>query len=158
MELVLGDGSVRHLSAATDPELLRAARVGVGELGVVTAVTLRCVPPFRLHGIDRPEPLEDVLDSLDARAASTDDDPPLIRTLGGDDAGFDRVEDHDAVREAMARLPVRQREILRLRFDEELTQSQIGEELGISQMHVSRLTRDALTKLREPLAETYATG
>jgi len=95
-------------------------------------------------------------DSLDARAASTDDDPPLIRTLGGDDAGFDRVEDHDAVREAMARLPVRQREILRLRFDEELTQSQIGEELGISQMHVSRLMRDALAKLREPLAETYA--
>ena len=58
----------------------------------------------------------------------------------------------------MARLPVRQRQILRLRFDEELTQSQIGEELGISQMHVSRLMRDALTKLREPLAETYATG
>ena len=94
-----------------------------------------------------------------ARCASRqhqDDDSPLIRTLGREDAGFGHVEDDDAIRAAMAYLPVRQREILRLRFDEELTQSQIGEELGISQMHVSRLMRDALAKLREPLAETYA--
>jgi L-gulono-1,4-lactone dehydrogenase len=67
MELVLGDGSVRELTAA-DGDLLRAARVGLGALGVVTAVTLRCVPAFRLRGVDRPEPLEDVLASLDERA------------------------------------------------------------------------------------------
>src|SRR4051794_11205969 len=42
LELVLGDGSVRHLAAATDGELLRAARIGIGALGVITAVTLRC--------------------------------------------------------------------------------------------------------------------
>ena len=69
LELVLADGSVRELTAA-DGDLLRAARVGLGALGVVTAVTLRCVPAFRLHGVDRPEPLEDVLDSLDERAAA----------------------------------------------------------------------------------------
>ncbi|MFI5049888.1 MAG: sigma-70 family RNA polymerase sigma factor [Gaiellales bacterium] len=96
-------------------------------------------------------------DSLDARPGSTeDDDSPLIRTLGREDAGFGHVDDDDAIRAAMAYLPLRQREILRLRFEDELTQSQIGEELGISQMHVSRLMRDALAKLREPLAETYA--
>jgi L-gulono-1,4-lactone dehydrogenase len=67
IELVLGDGSVRRLTAA-DGDRLRAARVGLGALGVVTAVTLRCVPAFRLRGSDRPEPLEDVLASLDERA------------------------------------------------------------------------------------------
>jgi FAD-linked oxidoreductase len=71
MELVLGDGSVRTLTEA-DGDLLRAARVGLGSLGAVTAVTLRTVPAFRLRGVDRPEPLEDVLDSLDERADAAD--------------------------------------------------------------------------------------
>jgi L-gulono-1,4-lactone dehydrogenase len=62
MELVLADGSEREL---TGGRLLRAARVGLGALGVVVAVTLRCVPAFRLHAVDEPRPLEDVLDSLE---------------------------------------------------------------------------------------------
>ena len=49
IELVLADGSVRELSAAGDPELLRAARVGIGALGAISAVTLRCVPAFTLR-------------------------------------------------------------------------------------------------------------
>jgi FAD-linked oxidoreductase len=69
IELVLGDGSVRHLGAATDPELLRAARVGVGALGIVTAVTLRCVPAFTLLRVDSSYPREEVLDSFEERAA-----------------------------------------------------------------------------------------
>jgi L-gulono-1,4-lactone dehydrogenase len=68
LELVLGDGSVRHLNAATDPELLRAARVGVGALGAITAVTLRCVPAFSLARVDAPHPREEVLDSFQQRA------------------------------------------------------------------------------------------
>ena len=68
---MLGDGSERELTAA-DGDLLRAARVGLGALGVVVAVTLRCVPAFRLRGIDRPEPLEDVLAALDERADAAD--------------------------------------------------------------------------------------
>ncbi|MGE0067745.1 MAG: FAD-binding protein, partial [Solirubrobacterales bacterium] len=48
IELVLADGSVRSLTAAADPRLLRAARVGVGALGAIAAVTLRCVPAFSL--------------------------------------------------------------------------------------------------------------
>jgi L-gulono-1,4-lactone dehydrogenase len=68
LELVLGDGSVRHLNAATDSELLRAARIGVGALGAISAVTLRCVPAFDLLRVDAPHPREEVLDSFQERA------------------------------------------------------------------------------------------
>jgi len=71
IELVLGDGSARTLTT-DDGDLLRAARVGLGSLGVVTAVTVRCVPAFRLRGIDRTLALEEVLDSLDERADAHD--------------------------------------------------------------------------------------
>jgi L-gulono-1,4-lactone dehydrogenase len=71
LELVLGDGTERTLTAA-DGDLLRAARVGLGSLGVVVAATLRCVPAFRLHAVDRPDPLEDVLGALDERARAAD--------------------------------------------------------------------------------------
>jgi L-gulonolactone oxidase len=72
LELVLADGSVRHLSPATDPELLRAARVGVGALGALSAVTLRCVPAFNLLRVDSPQPREEVLDTFQERADAND--------------------------------------------------------------------------------------
>jgi L-gulonolactone oxidase len=68
LELVLADGSVRHLSAQTHPELLRAARVGVGALGAISAVTLRCVPAFDLLRVDSSHPREEVLDTFAERA------------------------------------------------------------------------------------------
>ena len=68
LELVLADGTVRHLNAATDPELLRAARVGMGALGAIAAVTLRCVPAFSLMRVDSPHPRKEVLDSFEERA------------------------------------------------------------------------------------------
>lgn len=72
MELVLADGSVRHLSAATDPELLRAARIGVGALGAISALVLRCVPAFNLLRVDAPHPREEVLDTFQERADAHD--------------------------------------------------------------------------------------
>jgi L-gulono-1,4-lactone dehydrogenase len=72
LELVLADGSVRQLSGTTDPELLRAARVGVGALGALAAVTLRCVPAFVLDRVDSSQPREEVLDSFEQRAAAHD--------------------------------------------------------------------------------------
>jgi FAD-linked oxidoreductase len=72
MELVLGDGSVRHLGPTTHPELLRAARVGVGALGAISAVTLRCVPAFSLLRVDAPHPREEVLDTFQQRAEQHD--------------------------------------------------------------------------------------
>lgn len=71
LELVGGDGSVRELDGS-EPDLLRAARVGVGALGAISALTLRCVPAFVLERIDSPQPREEVLDSFDQRADAND--------------------------------------------------------------------------------------
>jgi L-gulonolactone oxidase len=72
LELVLADGAARSLSAATHPQLLRAARVGVGALGAISAVTLRCVPAFTLDRVDTPRPREQVLDSFQESADAND--------------------------------------------------------------------------------------
>jgi L-gulono-1,4-lactone dehydrogenase len=72
LELVLADGSVRSLSTVTDPGLLRAARVGVGALGAIAAVTIRCVPAFTLHRVDTPRPREEVLDEFEQLADAND--------------------------------------------------------------------------------------
>lgn len=61
MEIVTGDGTVRRCSETDDPELLRVARVGLGALGIVTEVTLRCVPAFNLRAVETIEPLADVI-------------------------------------------------------------------------------------------------
>jgi L-gulonolactone oxidase len=71
IELVCADGSVRRLDAA-EPELLRAARVGIGALGAISSVTLRCLPAFTLTRVDSPRDRERVLDSFDQLAAAND--------------------------------------------------------------------------------------
>ncbi len=68
LELVTGDGSVVRVSADADPDAWRAARVSVGALGVVTAVTLQAVPAFTLEGVDATAPLEEVLGRVDELA------------------------------------------------------------------------------------------
>lgn len=72
LDLVLADGSAVTCSAERRPELFAAARVGLGALGVVTHVTLRCEPSFVLSATERPEPLEEVLDGFDDFAADND--------------------------------------------------------------------------------------
>ena len=72
LTLVLADGSTLHCSEQDDPELLRAARVGLGALGVVAEVTLRCVPAFRLRGLDAPAPLEQTLERFEELALAND--------------------------------------------------------------------------------------
>ncbi len=69
MELVLADGSELVVDGGDE---LRAARVSLGALGVVAAVTLRCVPSFRLHAVDRALPLDDVLGGLDDHVDGND--------------------------------------------------------------------------------------
>jgi L-gulono-1,4-lactone dehydrogenase len=65
LRLVTASGDVLELSDERDPEALLAARVSVGALGVVSAITLRCVPRFTLHRHDAPRPLDATLDRLD---------------------------------------------------------------------------------------------
>ncbi len=72
VELVLADGSVATCSASSRPELFAAARIGLGALGVITTVTLRCVPSFTLLADERPMPVEEVLEQFDALAAAND--------------------------------------------------------------------------------------
>jgi L-gulonolactone oxidase len=72
MELVLADGTIRELSAESDPELLRAARVGLGALGVVATITLRTVPAFTIHRVDSPLPLDETLERIDDLADGSD--------------------------------------------------------------------------------------
>jgi L-gulono-1,4-lactone dehydrogenase len=67
LEIVTAGGSVLEVSEATDPDAWRAARIAIGSLGVITTMTLKVVPAFTLRGIDGPEPLGEVLSSLDER-------------------------------------------------------------------------------------------
>jgi RNA polymerase sigma-B factor len=89
------------------------------------------------------------MSSLDAPVSSEDEEgASLADLLGSDDEGLDHVERVLTLGSALDVLEPREREILRLRFQEELTQSAIGERVGLSQMHVSRLIRQALDTLR----------
>ncbi|MFI9008679.1 D-arabinono-1,4-lactone oxidase [Actinosynnema sp. NPDC053489] len=72
LELVLADGSVARCSADERPELFQAARVGLGALGVISTVTLRCVPAFVLHARESPGRLDAVLEEFDHLTAVED--------------------------------------------------------------------------------------
>jgi RNA polymerase sigma-B factor len=89
-------------------------------------------------------------DSLDAPAGggSGDQDSSLISRLGSDDGELEKIVDREQIDDLLATLPERERTIVRLRFFGELSQSQIAERVGISQMHVSRLLSRSLERLR----------
>jgi L-gulonolactone oxidase len=72
LTLVLADGSVLECSEDRDPEVFRAARVGLGALGVIAEVTLRCVQAFRLHGVDASAPLEQTLERFQELSSAND--------------------------------------------------------------------------------------
>ncbi len=100
---------------------------------------------------------EAVIEALEAgqgyRAASIDasesEDDPLLARLGELDTSYDSVEDRALLGPALATLPRREQAILRMRFVDGLTQSEIAEAVGVSQMHVSRLLTSSLQKLRD---------
>ncbi|MFJ7280831.1 SigB/SigF/SigG family RNA polymerase sigma factor [Kitasatospora sp. NPDC098663] len=89
--------------------------------------------------------------SLDMQLETASPESTLMRRLGFDDVRLTRFEDLHALKPLVAALPERDRTIISLRFGEELTQAQIGQRLGISQMHVSRLLTRALATLRSGL-------
>jgi RNA polymerase sigma-B factor len=84
--------------------------------------------------------------------AGPDTDLGIADPLGDEDPGMEAVENRESVKPLLAALPERERRILTMRFFGEMTQSQIASELGISQMHVSRLLAQTLRKLRTQLA------
>jgi RNA polymerase sigma-B factor len=88
--------------------------------------------------------------SLSTPAGGSDDDESLsLETrLGTDDDGFESAEQRATLDVLQRALTAREREIVRLRFEGDLTQAEIGASVGLSQMHVSRLLRTAIEKLR----------
>ena len=95
--------------------------------------------------------------SLSAPMREGDRAPELGDTIGAEDAAYELAELRVALGPALASLDRREQRILNLRFHRGLTQSQIAEQLGISQMHVSRLLSRALGKLRGRLVDTGIT-
>jgi len=104
---------------------------------------------------------EEVLEALEASGAyratsreaprGTEDDDggdTLGDTLGTEERGFALAEDRVTIAHLMRSVTPREREVLRLRFAEDLTQAEIGERIGVSQMQVSRIIRQALGRLR----------
>jgi RNA polymerase sigma-B factor len=91
--------------------------------------------------------------SLDAPVASHDAGASLAELLGDDDPQLEHVLDMQAVWAHWGELPEREQKLLLMRFYGNMTQAEIGQRLGISQMHVSRLLADALAYLRDRLTE-----
>jgi RNA polymerase sigma-B factor len=107
-------------------------------------------------GIDREEVVQaqiassayTTLSSDAPRGVGDEDDRSIINTIGDLDSNLDKVLDVATVRPLLAALPKREQSVLRLRFFENMTQTQIAALLGISQMHVSRLLARSLDTMR----------
>jgi RNA polymerase sigma-B factor len=87
-------------------------------------------------------------ESLD-RPVGKEEASSLVELLGADDPGFERAEYAADLGQLLAVLPARERAVLQLRFEEDLVQREIGQRLGISQMHVSRLLRQGIARLQQ---------
>ena len=89
--------------------------------------------------------------SIDSGGSGDEDAPAIVDTLGDFDLSLDQIENREALRPLLAALPERERTVLLLRFFESLTQTQIAERVGVSQMHVSRLLSKSLARLRDQM-------
>jgi RNA polymerase sigma-B factor len=146
---------VRDASAALSAELMRsptprevAAYLGLPVEQVIESLAVRRA--YRADSLDAPPPPGD-----DGSARSWD------AFQGREDDGYARAEASASVERAIRALPEREQEIIRLRFSEELSQAEIGNVLGISQMHVSRLLRRGLNRVQTivtgaPSSSSYA--
>lgn len=116
-----------------------AAMLGLGDAEVLEAFEASAAR--RTVSLDQP-----------GAGAEPGEQTPMTERIGDDDPGFELVEDRAAIDASAGVLDETEREVLRLRFAEDLTQSKIAERVGYSQMHVSRILRRALSKLREQAA------
>ena len=117
------------------------AIVGADEEGVLEA--LQAGGAYRAISFDAPRGAED-----EGAGAST-----LGESIGVDESGFDRAEDRATLSSLLGSVSARERDVLRMRFEEDMTQAEIGAVIGVSQMQVSRLIRKSLTQLRAAVDE-----
>jgi RNA polymerase sigma-B factor len=135
---------VTRTSVELNQELGRAATVAelagrVGASGEQVLEALECARSYS------PRSLNETVGDTDGTE--------LAETLGAEDPGLADVELHESLGPALAKLPPREQRIVQLRFYGNMTQSQIAGQLGISQMHVSRLLARSLATLRKHLAD-----
>jgi RNA polymerase sigma-B factor len=140
---------VDRISDEMSRELGRAPTTG--EIAERTGASLEQVleareasAAYRAVSLDRP------------RSDDEEDGDSYADAFGIEDPGFGLAEDAATVDRLMRVLSDREREVLRLRFEEDLTQSEIGQRVGVSQMHVSRLIRQSIARLREAADEPGA--
>jgi len=111
-----------------------AKHVGISEESALEA--LEAAGAYHATSLDTP------------RGAESESGDTLADTLGGEEDGYDRAEDRATIDRLMRTITPREREVLRLRFEQDLTQAEIGEIIGVSQMQVSRLIRQSVARLR----------
>jgi RNA polymerase sigma-B factor len=129
----LGDEMARELGRAPTPTEI-GERVGASAEQVLEA--REAAGAYRAVSLDRP------------RGEESEEGDPFAEAFGIEDPGFSQAEHAATVERLMSALSDREREVLRLRFEEDLTQSEIGARVGVSQMHVSRLIRQSIARLR----------
>jgi RNA polymerase sigma-B factor len=130
----VGDDMSRELGRApTAAEI--AERIGASQEQVLEA--REAAAAYRAVSLDRP------------RSDEEEEGESYADAFGVEDPGYGLAEDSATVDRLMRVLSDREREVLRLRFEEDLTQSEIGHRVGLSQMHISRLLRQAVARLRE---------
>ena len=117
------------------------------------AEAANATPEEVLEALETSQAYNSVSLQASANGEGGEEDAGLIDYLGGEEEAYDTMEDRAALAPGFAKLDPRERKILHLRFFEGLTQSQIAEQVGISQMHVSRLIRRSLEKLREEIGD-----
>jgi RNA polymerase sigma-B factor len=130
----VADDMARELGRAPTPTEI-AERIGATLEQVLEAREASAA--YRAVSLDRP------------RTDDEEDGDSYAEAVGAEDPGFKLAEASATVERLMRVLSEREREVLRLRFQEDLTQSEIGARIGVSQMHVSRLIRQSIARLRE---------
>jgi RNA polymerase sigma-B factor len=111
------------------------------------AVRLNCTPEEVLEAREAATSYETASLEAPVGSADADDAPTVADTVGVEEPGFELIDAGDAIAATWKALPERERTVLQLRFVEDLTQREIGDRIGVSQMHVSRLLRRALDRL-----------
>ncbi|BCB75860.1 hypothetical protein GCM10022251_80480 [Phytohabitans flavus] len=146
------------------PRRLQELRLAINEANTVLTQELGRSPTVAQVAVHLGVSEEDVLEGMEGarayKAASLStpvtgepDSTALGDLLGADDPGYENVEARTTLVKALATLPERERRIILLRYCDNLTQQQIADRVGVSQMHVSRLLTRTLARLREELGE-----
>ncbi|MXG91706.1 RNA polymerase sigma factor SigF [Nocardioides flavescens] len=147
------------------PRRLQELRMQIGAAGAELTQTLGRSPTPRELAEKIGCTVEDVLEgiessnaystlSLDAGDNDEDGSASMLDAIGIDDENLEHVEIRESIKPLLDKLDAREKKILLLRFFKNMTQSQIAEEIGVSQMHVSRLLSRTLDQLRRSLEES----